>query len=183
MSQAAMLNGRETSWVYPQDVPSTSVFGREQEEGDSSPRVISSNIEFRCRRTKLSSASALQCESRQRRHCSMCKRSRAHDEGEFALSPVNGRTECSNPRHQVSHAQQEHESSVLPPWAAAEAYFSGRLRGEIRLFCSDERQRALMHVQTGPLAVLSASPLRSRIADLHADGIKSICIKQYALSV
>jgi len=130
-----------------------------KEEGDSSPRVISSNIEFRCRRTKLSSASALQCESRQRRHCSMCKRSRAHDEGEFALSPVNGRTECSNPRHQVSHAQQEHESSVLPPWAAAEAYFSGRLRGEIQLFCSDERQRALMHVQTGPLA--SSRRLRS----------------------
>ena len=90
MSQRAMLNSIEISSVYPQDVISSSVFGRGQRGRGSSPRVITSYIDFSCCRTQLSSASTGQCGSRQRRHWSMCKRSRAHDKGEFALSPVNG---------------------------------------------------------------------------------------------
>ena len=170
-SQGAVLNSGETSSVYPQEVVSISVFGRGQRGIGSSTRVITLYIAFVCRRTQLSSASTLRCGSRQRRHCSMCKKSKAHDKGEFALSPVNGRTECSNPRHQVSHAQQEHESSVLPPWAAAEAYFSGRLRGEIPLVWSNERLRAHANWAAG---LHSASLLRSRTFDLQANGGKYV---------
>jgi len=136
--------------VYPQEVVSISVFGRGQRGIGSSTRVITLYIAFVCRRTQLSSASTLRCGSRQRRHCSMCKKSKAHDKGEFALSPVNGTGQNVQTRGHRRHTRNKNRKALLCLLGQLKR-FPSRADSEAR-FHSFGRMNACGRMQTGPLA-------------------------------